>query len=343
MQKMALVGFLALGAAGCQSADAATRRPEVADESVVPVRLAEVERGPVARPIRGTGVLRLKSEVDLSFKVGGIVANVFVEEGAKVRRGQVLARLDPTEVAAALRQSKETTAKAERDLERTRKLAATGAIAPIELQNAETALALAQSGTDAAAFNASRSAIVAPDDGRIDKRFVEAGEVVAPGRPIFHLSGQSKGAVVRIGVSDRDVLRIKEGDEARVVLDAQPDRALEGKVSQVATVATPGAGTFDVEVRIRGLESVLSGLTAKVEIAHSEEVSAVVPAGAVVFGSRDDAAVFTTIDGARAKRIPVKVAFVEGARVALASPLDGMVVEAGASRLDDGARVRVVP
>jgi RND family efflux transporter MFP subunit len=332
-----------VGAAGCHSADAATRRPDLADESVVPVRLAEVGHGPVDRPIRGTGVLRLKSEIDLSFKVGGIVANVFVEEGAKVRRGQVLARLDPTEVEAALRQSKEATIKAERDLERTRKLVASGSLAPIELQNAETAMRLTEAGTDAAAFNASRSTIVAPDDGRIDKRFVEAGEVVAPGRPVFHLSGQSKGAVVRFGVSDRDVLRIHEGDEARVVLDARPDRPLTAKVSQVATVATPGAGTFDVEVKIQSSEAVLSGLTAKVEIAHSEEVGAVVPAGAVVFGSHDDASVFVAQDGSHAKRIPVKVAFVDGDKIALASPLDGQVVNAGASRLDDGARVRVVP
>lgn len=343
MRILALAGLLVAGAAGCHSADAATRRSEAADEGAVPVRLAEVERGPVARPIRGTGVLRLKSEVDLSFKVGGIVANVLVEEGAKVRRGQVLARLDPTEVEAALRQSREVTAKAERDLERTRKLVASGALAPIELQNAETAMKLNAAGTDAAAFNASRSAIVAPDDGRIDKRFVEAGQVVAPGQPVFHLSGRSKGAVVRIGVSDRDVLRIHDGDDARVVLDARPDRPLEGKVSQVATVATPGAGTFDVEVKIQTSEAVLSGLTAKVEIAHTEEVGAVVPAGAVVFGARDDASVFVAPDGARAKRVPVKVAFVDGERIALSGPLDGKVVESGASRLEDGARVRVVP
>jgi RND family efflux transporter MFP subunit len=255
----------------------------------------------------------------------------------------VLARLDPTEVEAAFRQSKEASIKAERDLERTRKLVASGALAPIELQNAETAMKLTEAGTDAAAFNASRSTIVAPEDGRIDKRFVESGEVVAPGRPVFHLSGQSKGAVVRFGVSDRDVLRIHEGDDARVVLDARPTQVILAKVSQVATVATPGAGTFDVEVKIPSSEAVLSGLTAKVEIAHAEEVGAVVPAGAVVFGSHEDAAVFVAQDGTHAKRVPVKVAFLDGERIALVSPLDGKVVDTGASRLDDGARVRIVP
>lgn len=344
MRNLALAALLMGAAAGCGRADAATKRaPDPIEDGLVAVRLAEVLHGPVSRPIRGTGLLRRKSEVDLSFKVGGVIASVFVEEGARVRRGQVLARLDPTEVEAALRQSKEATAKAERDLERTKKLHATGAVAPIELQNAETALALAEAGKDAAAFNASRSTIVAPDDGRIDKRFVEAGEVIAPGRPVFHLSGQAKGAVVRIGVSDRDVLRVRDGDVARVVLDARPELPIDGRVSQVATVATPGAGTFEVEVKLQSAEALPSGLTAKVEIAHAEEVGAVVPAGAVVFGARDSASVFVVPDGAPARRIPVKVAFVDGDRIALATSLDGKVVDSGASRLEDGTRVRVVP
>src|SRR5262245_11963011 len=61
----------------------------------IAVRLAPVAAGPVDRPIRGTGTVRFKSEADLSFKVGGVVSAVLVEEGAKVRKGQVLARLDP--------------------------------------------------------------------------------------------------------------------------------------------------------------------------------------------------------------------------------------------------------
>jgi RND family efflux transporter MFP subunit len=345
MRIFGLSAMMAVLLVGCHSADAATRR-EPADDAVVPVRLAAVERGPVARPIRGTGVLRLKSEIDLSFKVGGIVSAVGVEEGARVRRGQVLARLDPTEVGAALRQAKEGTEKAQRDLERVRKLTATGALAPVELQNAETAFAQAQSGSDAAAWSAQRSVVVAPDDGRIDKRMVEPGEVVAPGRPIFHMSGQSKGAVVRIGVSDRDVLRIHEGDHARIVLDARPGNPLEGSVTQVATVATPGAGTFDIEVKVREApETVLSGLTAKVEIAHTEEVGALLPAGALVFGVHDEASVFVAGEDGKAHKRPVKVAFIDGDRVALLpGELTGTstVVDAGAARLDEGTKVRVV-
>ena len=311
----------------------------------VAVRLADVTRGPVARPVRGTGVLRLKSEVDLSFKVGGVVAAVLVEEGATVKKGQLLARLDPTEVDAALRQAKDGQAKADRDLERVRRLHANGALPLVDLQNAETGASMARASVDATGFNAQRSAIYAPDDGRIDRRMVEPGEVMAPGRPAFHVSGRSKGAIVRLGLTDRDVLRVRDGDVARVVLDARPELDLPGKVTQIATVASPGAGTFDVEVRLDALpEGLLSGLTAKVDIRRDEVVSAVVPIGALVEGSGDRASVFVA-DGARAKKLQVRVAFLQGDRAALASGLESVerVIDSGASQLADGSTLRILP
>jgi multidrug efflux pump subunit AcrA (membrane-fusion protein) len=357
---------------GCRAATPDASAAENAKTTGTPpvvVRLVPIAEGPVDRPIFGTGTLRQKSEADLSFKVGGVVAAVLVEEGARVKKGQVLARLDPTEVDAALRQTKEGARKADRDLERVRRLHASGALPIAELQNAETAASTIRAAVDAATFNAQRSVIVAPDDGRVDRKMVEPGEVVAPGRAVFHVSGRSKGAVVRLGLVDRDALRVREGDDARVMIDALPNAPLHGTLTQIATVATPGVGTFDVEVRLdssraegasrvppaadprlpppgvsSATESLLSGLTAKVEIRRAEQVAGVVPIGALVEGRGTDAAVFV-VDQGRAKRVPVKVAFLLDGRAALgvAPEPRTMVVEAGASQLEDGSPVRVLP
>lgn len=325
--------------AGQTTKSAAGAAPAVA------VRVQEPEAGPVARPIRGTGIVRLKSEADLSFKVGGVVAAVLVDEGATVKKGQVLARLDPTEVEASLRQAREAVTKAERDLDRAQRLHAAGAVPIVERQNAETGVELARAGAQAATFNAQRAAVIAPDDGRIDRRMVEPGEIVAPGRPVFHLSGRSKGAIVRLGASDRDVLRVREGDVATVRIDARPEEAIAAKVTQIATVATPGVGTFDVEVKLdTKAEGLLSGLTAKVEIPHEESVAALVPLSALVDGKGADASVFL-VENDRARKVPVKIAFLLDGRAALARapfPAQAMVVGAGSADLDDGAAVRIV-
>jgi len=349
----AALGSMAI--AGCQGAPREASAAERTSEALVAVRLTQVQRGPVSHPVRGAGVVRLKSEADLSFKVGGVVTAVLVEEGARVRRGQVLARLDPTEVDAALRQAKEGSARAERDLERARKLSASNSIPVSDLQNAETAAAQSKASVDTAAFNAQRAVVIAPDDGRVDKRMLEPGEIVAPGAPVFHVSGRSRGAVVRVGLTDRDVLRVATGDEARVTLDLFPDTPLAGRISQIAAAASPGTGTFDIEVAIdqeqspaaKGTNlsaSILSGMTAKIEVAHVESNLATVPIAALADGRGDDASVFV-VDDRVARRVPVKVAFLSHDRAALLTRLEGhdRVVEAGTADLEDGAAVRVLP
>lgn len=342
--RIGLVLLALASGAGCRTASADDSPAPRVEAAVVPVRLAPVARGSVARPIRGTGTVRLKSEVDLSFKIGGIVEAVLVDEGTRVRRGQVLARLDPTEVSAALRQADEAVVKAERDFDRVARLHASGALPPAQRDDADTAVRLAKAARDAAAFAARRAVIVAPDDGRVDRRLLEPGEVVSPGRPVLRVSGRSRGAVVRVALTDRDVLRLRIGDPATVRLDARPEEELRATVTQIATAANPATGTFDAEVRLEAGEGLLSGLTAKVVITHDEPDLVSVPAAALVDGHGDRAAVFV-VEGDRARKVPVRVAFLDGARAALCTPLAGHrdVVTSGAMRLEDGAAVVVVP
>jgi len=257
----------------------------------------------------------------------------------------VLARLDTTEVAAGVSQARQSAERAERDLARARHLRATGALAVSEEQNAETGANVARAVLAAQEFNARHAVIVAPDDGFIDRRLAAVGEVVAAGRPVFHLSGRSRGAVVRLGLVDRDALGLGVGASATVTLDARPDAALPAHVSQIATVASPGTGTYDVEVRLdKDPPGLLSGMTAKVVIDHQESPAAHVPLGSLVDESGRSAAVFT-VRGGKAVRLPVTVAFLYGDQAALSTPLDGVeqVVTDGATALADGAPVRLVP
>jgi RND family efflux transporter MFP subunit len=329
--------------AGCT-----TRPPPAADpEPAVAVRTAPVERGPVERPVRAAGVVAAADEWDLSFKVGGLVASVLVREGEPLRRGQALATLEPTELTAAAQQAREALAKAERDLERARQLSAAAAVPAAALEDAATAAALARAQVDAAEFNLRRATIIAPDDGWVDRRLAEPGEIVGAGRPILHVSGSTRGFVVRAAVTDRDVLGVAAGDPATFVLDARPRERLTGRVAEIARSAARGTGTFEVEIRLeasRAARGLLAGLTGRVEIARTVETPAVVPLAAVQEGDGEAGAVFV-VEGGRARRVPIRIAFLREDRVALAADLAGVerVVTDGATRLSDGARVRVVP
>jgi len=256
----------------------------------------------------------------------------------------VLATLDPTELAAGVRQAREGLEKARRDAARLATLADRDVAPRTAAEDARTAEALAEAQLAAADFNLRHATLTAPDDGWVDRRLAEPGEVVAPGRPIVHLSGQGRGFVVRAALADRDVLGLLPGTPARVRLDADPGRPLAGRVTEIARAAGRGTGTYQVEIALpaAGSAGLLSGLTARVEIERRVPASGAVPLSAVVDGDGEQGAVFTIRDGA-AHRVPVRIAFLQGERAVLSAGLEGVdrVVTDGAPRLSDGARVTV--
>jgi RND family efflux transporter MFP subunit len=321
----------------------AAHAAQAQDEAVIHVRTAPVEAGPVARPVRAAGTVLTKDEWDLAFKVGGLLAAVEVHEGQPVRRGQVLAALDTTELLAGARQARQALEKAHRDALRLAQLAATEVAPRAAAEDARTAEALAEAQLAAAEFNLRHATLLAPDDGWVDRRQAEPGEVVAVGRTIVHLSGRGRGFVVRAALADRDALGLELGTPATVTLDARPGAPLAGRVAEVARAASKGTGTYQVEIALDPAGApLLSGLTAKIEIDRRVPAAGAVPLAAVLDGDGERGAVFTVRDGV-AHRVPVRIAFLQGDRAVLAAGLEGVarVVTDGGTRLSDGARVAV--
>lgn len=347
MQRL-LVAALALGSIlglpACQETPTASAA-ERAAPSATAVRLASVERGSIVRHVRVGGVLHRKNEADLGFRTGGVVAQLFVEEGTRVRRGQLLARLEGADVNARLTHAEATLTQAERDLARATKLRRSGASPEIEMQNADTGAALARANRAAAAVSVRDTALYAIDEGTIDRRFVQAGEVVAPGTPVFRLAGTSKGEVVTVALSDVDALGLQLGAAAEVVLDAAPQRTLAAVVSQVATVASPTTGTFDVEVKLLApVEAWLSGMTAKVSIARTTEAATHVPIAALVRADGKLVRVFSLYPDGTARQLDATLLRLSGERAVLeALPSDVTeVIAEGANALQEGELVHVV-
>lgn len=329
------------GLSGCTQPPA--RAAESQPERMIPVTLTHVAKGPLRRTVRVAGVLKEKRELDLSFKVPGVVSRVLVEEGARVRAGQVLALLDPTEVEAGREQAQEAYLKAERDLARAQQLHESKGIPKSSLDDAQSALVMARAAVTTASFNLKHAQLIAPDTGVIDTRMVEVGEVVAPGVPVLRFKS-GLGSVVRVGLIDRDLLAVKPGQLADVALDARPGAPFQARVTRIASSITPGLGTFEVELTPIDRQvslSLPSGLSVKVSFAHEEEALSL-PLTAIVDGDGEQAFVYVVQD-ARAKRVPIELDGIEGERVALRSKLAAelSVVALGAAELQDGARVRV--
>lgn len=320
-------------------------------ESAVPVRAVDVEPARTLA-ITATGTLGAKDEFPLAFKIGGVVSRVAVDEGARVRKGQVLAELDLREIDAAVSKATAAAEKGRRDAARAERLYRDSVATLAQWQDAQTARDAAEADQRAAKVNREYAVIVAPTDGVVLRRFTSAGAQVASGTPVFQFGSASRGSVLRAGIADRDAVRARVGDLATVAFDAYPGREYRGRVRQVAAAADARTGTYTVEVSLDDAELLPSGLIGRLRISArgagtplSRSDVVAVPAEALVEGAGDRGVVFVLDEtGRTALKRSVTLLGVSGDLV-LVSGLAGAnrVITTGAAWLTDSARVEVKP
>lgn len=312
----------------------------------VPVRVAPVVREAVTVPVVASGIFGAKEDIQLGFKVGGVIARVLVDPGQPVRAGQLLAELQQEEIAAAVSRAQAAADDADRQLLRARRLYADSVVTLAQLQGRETAARVARADLAVARFNRAHSRIVAPADGIVLRRNYQPGELVSAGAPVLTVASRARGDVFRVGLADRDVVRVQVGDSATVRFDALPGRTFSGTVTQVGAAAEPGVGTYLVDIRLRhagGLVSDLIG-TAKIYTPASGTAD-VIPVEALVEADGTRGVVYTLTDEHTAERHEVTVGPLTGKRIAVLRGLvgDSLVITQGAAYVRDGGAVRVIP
>jgi RND family efflux transporter MFP subunit len=333
-----------LPAAGCGGRTGAAAHP---DSAAATVRVAEISEQSITRAVTATGTLGSKEEIALSFKIGGVVRDLRVDPGASVHAGETLAALELGEIDAAVSRARSAAEKAERDVTRARRLYADSVFTLAQRQDAETGADVARADLETVLFNRRYAVIVAPAAGVILSRRAEPGQLVTPGTTILVLGSRARGSVVRIGLADRDAVRVRRGDRATVRFDALPGREFPGTVSEISAAAEAGTGTYPVEIGITGADGLGSGLVGQVEIRPGAgQRTTLIPVEALLEADGSSATVYVlSADGARAERRRVTVGFLTDNRAAIAAGLEGArrVITDGAAYLQDGARVKVIP
>ncbi len=338
-----LTGALIVAACG-GDADARIANGEVATS--VSVRVEPVASRSVAPTIVASGILAGKEEIALSFKIAGVVARVSVDEGAQVRQGQVLAELSQTEIGSEVEKAAQARLKAQRDLERAQGLYRDSVVTLEQLQDASTAAEVAESNLKIARFNRDWSIIRAPAAGIILRKSVEASQLVTPGTSVLVMRTARKGLVLRVGLSDRDAMQLKLGDNASVRFNALPGETYSGSVTQIASASDQSTGTYEVEVAVQTKGRALaSGLVGRAELSpQAHGVVPLVPIESLVEGDGDSATVYVlSPDGRHALRRRVHVAFITGASAAVTSGIANgdRIITGGAGFVRDSTLVRV--
>ncbi|MPR33218.1 efflux RND transporter periplasmic adaptor subunit [Salmonirosea aquatica] len=328
--------------AACQQEKAAQKA--VADEVVIATQSVPVTQSVRAEPIYVSGAVASSDEAKLSFKIGGIVQRITVREGETVRKGQLLAILDQTEITAQVSQAQYATEKAERDQKRVQNMLRDTAATLEQMQNATTGYEVARQNLQIAQFNQSYSRIVSPIDGTVTRKYMNEGELAGVGSPVLLIASNRRNDwVVRVGVTDKDWVRLKIGDRATVQLDAYPGESLTGTVSRLAQAADPMNKLYEIEIKIvPNGRRLAAGLFAKVELHPSQSRTyAMIPVEAIVEGNGREAFVFVNNQG-KARRIPVTVGYLDGPNVLITDGLDSIetIITSGSAYLTEGSSIQ---
>jgi multidrug efflux system membrane fusion protein len=338
----ASLAFLVLAAAltGCGRDDAPkTDRP-------TPVRIQRASNGPAVPPIDTSGLVATKHEMRLSFKMGGVVRRIYVQEGDVVKQGQRLAEIELTEVSSQVEQARQMADKAERDLKRGENLYADQVISLEQLQDLRTQAAMASAQFKSAEFNLGYSVISAPRDGKVLRKLAEERELVPAGAPVLVFGESGRGYVVRAALADREIVNVKIGDKGEIRMDAFPGQPMTGTIVEIASAADERTGMFSIEVQFDSPPPrLVSGLVTRLRLAPTTDAPLLtyVPMAALVEGDGDRASVFV-VDGGKAQRRDVRVAFITADSIALESGLatGEVVVTDGALFLEHGEAVEVL-
>lgn len=244
--------------------------------------------------VTATGTIEAVTSVTVGTQVSGIVNKLYVDYNSQVKKGQVIAELDKTNLLSELNTAKANLASAQSSLnyqaanmERYRTLYKKGLVSADEYENAlltyrqaKEQVASSKENVQRAQTNLGYATITSPIDGTVISKSVEEGQTVAASfntPELFTIAKDLTNMQVVANVDEADIGNIKEGDRVTFTVDAYPDDTFEGTVKQVRLEATTTNNVVTYEVVISAPNADLKlkpGLTANVTI-YTQERSGV--------------------------------------------------------------------
>ncbi len=277
---LALPLLAGLGLAACHEKPEARPAADHAAGPARQVQTREAVRSDGAHEVTVPATVFAHQRAELSARIPAGVAELPFEEGQRVRKGDVLVRLDDAAIRSAVAAAEAALNTAEADLQRMRSLEQKGAATPRELEQVEAHAAGARAQLAAARDNLSYAELRAPFDGRVADRPVDVGDVVNPGRTLIALEAD-RGFDVRGNLDSAQVSRLRVGEEVEVLVDGQP-QPLSATVRSISPAGDPTTHRFEVQADLPGALGVRSGLFARLVLQDPSGTARItVPEGAV--------------------------------------------------------------
>lgn len=263
-------------------------------------------------------------------EVAGRIIKIYVDIGAPVKKGQVLAEIEPIDYSSDEKRLGAQAVSQRKLTERYRELAKKGFISPSALEGYNAQDVSTREQYTRAAKNLSRTRIVSPVDGRVDNRLVSVGDWIELGKPVFQLS-TSEDLRIRLPFPETAAQHIKVGQTVALSTPTAPDATVAGRIEQVQPMVGGTNRAFDAVVEVKNPGGWKPGASVNGAVVVEEHAGAVtVPEVSVVL--RPAGKVVYVIENGKAAQHTVTTGVTQNGQVEI---LQGL--KAGATVAVDGA------
>ncbi len=269
--------LILLGLCGCGRRDAATAtaaNPAVAENNAVPVEVAAAARIPISASYTGTATLTADREAQVVAKTSGVLLKLYVEEGTKVKSGQLLAKLDDESARLNVAKAEATLKKLENDYRRSAELYEKKLVSSEQQDKIRYELDTQRASYDLARLELSYTNIVAPIDGVVSLRMVKEGNLIQEHQSLFKIDDFDPLLAV-LNVPERELNTLKSDEAVTMSVDALPGQSFAGRIARISPVVDAASGTFRVTCEFRDKsERLKSGMFGRLDIIYDHRENA---------------------------------------------------------------------
>ncbi|MGV3508699.1 MAG: efflux RND transporter periplasmic adaptor subunit [Sphingobacteriaceae bacterium] len=313
------------------------------NSGAVAVNTEKVATSDVNLDFSSNGTFAANQDLTLSAENSGRVTRILVDEGSRVSKGQVVARIDADLLNVDVETAKANYQTAVRDLERYESSFKTGGVTQQQLDNAKLNVRTSKARLESANIKSGDANIKAPISGIVNKRFIEQGSYVNAGTQLFEIVDVSK-LKLKVTANETQVVNLKVGDRVMIKSNVFPKSSFSGRISFIAPKADNSLN-FPVEVEVSNNAGgqLKAGMYGTAVFDFPEQNAALTVPRSAFVGSVNSNKVYV-LEGKVAKERQVIAGRTFGERVEI---LDGLkegetVITSGQINLVDGTEVQAI-
>jgi membrane fusion protein, multidrug efflux system len=310
-------------------------------ERLFKTKIETISESDILSKLEYVGMAEGNSSVALSFNSIGIIEKINVEEGQRVSKGQLLAKLDPTSAQNIFNAAESSLKQAKDAYTRLKSIYDNGSLPEIQMVDIEAKLQQAQSACNIAKKSLDDCSLYSPINGVVGKKLAEAGENAVIGKPVLTLVDISS-VKVKFSVPENEIPAIPANSPSTVTVSALGGKKFYGSGIEKGVLANAVSHTYPTRVSLPNPDhDLLPGMVCKVEVSLSNTVqSIVVPIGVVQASSDGRKFVWGEQEG-KAKRLYVETGEARGNGVEIKSGLapGNRIVTEGYQKISEGDKI----